>query len=111
MNYEDRKPSKETIIIFKKMEEKFDTHLNYIRQAFDRNDKDHERLVVKIDNFIKGAEDKFACKKTEITVKEMEARIQSMKDKREERSYDWLKYGVTVIVSVGVTMLLANLNN
>ena len=44
----------------KRMEEKFDTHLGYIKQSFDRNEKDHEELSKIINEFIKSAEHRFA---------------------------------------------------
>ena len=43
----------------------FKTHLEYIKQALERNNKEHEDIIVKIDKFIDSADEKFASKLTE----------------------------------------------
>jgi hypothetical protein len=107
---EHSKPSLETLNLFNKMEEKFDTHLKYIKEAFNRNseqnEKDHKQISDKIDNFIKGADDKFACKRTEREVEDIKTGIEAINKVREQRNYDWLKYGAITAITLVLSRLI-----
>lgn len=64
--------------------------------------KGQERIEVKLDDFIKAADTKYADKSIEEEVK-------ALREERERRSYEWLKYAITTVVGAGVAVLVHHL--
>jgi len=72
-------------------------------------DQTVKRIEKKIDDFVNGAYQKFAKKQAEDDIKELKEKVENIKDEREGRSYEWLKYAITTIISVSVAVILSKL--
>ena len=64
------------------------------------------RIEEKVDGFVGCLQEK-ADKKE---VDDIQTQIDRMKDKREERSYDWLKYSIATGIGVGTALLVSMLS-
>ena len=65
------------------------------------------RVEGKLDKFIEKADDCYAGKYVEKELSETNKIIKDMKEMKEKRSYDWLKYAIVTALSVVITMLFS----
>jgi hypothetical protein len=111
-------PSPET----KSMFDKLSKNMDYINQRMDKFDKNLEslsnkvedrfiRFDQKIDCFIAAVDNKYARKGIEADVKEIEEKVDKLKDRNEGRQYDWLKYTITSVIALGVGLLIHHLTD
>ena len=96
-------PSGETIRMIKSMEDKFDTHLEYIKDGLKKNSQDHGLMFDKIDKWIENADEKFARKES---VRTLDKKVEKMQTTREQRNYNWLYYSVTTIIGIVLAKFL-----
>jgi len=85
----------------------FKVNLEYIKDALDKNNQEHITLINKIDSFIAYAPDKYASKVDyEKHKDESERELKAIKEWRESKQYDMLKYLITTIITVIITFLM-----
>jgi len=83
-------PSPKTLIIIKNMEDKLDK----MKDSFTTEISTLKMLIVGIPKqIIDETDKKYACK-------EVEDKVEKLRDERDRKTYDWLKYTVITIASV-----------
>lgn len=85
---------------------KIEINMATLNQKVAFTNKAVERIEKKIDDFVESASSKFAKKYVEDELNEVMDKIDDIRNMREIRSYEWLKYAVVTAIAtaIGITM-------
>jgi formylmethanofuran:tetrahydromethanopterin formyltransferase len=97
------KPSNDTIKLIKAMEDKFEKLKDELLEKIGRIELSLEKTVREIFDRV---DDRYARKDK---VDKLGCRIDDIEKQRESRSYEWLKFAITAVVSGVIGVVLANL--
>lgn len=98
-------PSEKTLNLIKRMEEKFDKLKDEIVSKVSNIEVSLERTVRDIFDKI---DEKYARKEK---VNNLVNEVNELRSEREKRNYEWLKFGITAILSGTIGVILANFYN
>lgn len=115
-------PSPETINMFKSMGEQFNDFKKEIKneistfgEKVDEMQKQINKSNISViekmaeipSKIMEAADKKYASKILEIDLEKLKDSHEKLKEKQEERNYEWLKHLITAIISFGIAILLA----